>query len=465
MIRVGTIRFRLTAWYVLIMTFIVTAVAVVSWLAARDSLAITVDRSLSRDMELFQAGVRIHARLDRSGTVSAIRAATSVGLQDTLVRVFDPAGALIFQSTSLEGHLAVAPPVLEDGRLTFRTAYGVQGERVRLAAAPLDVEQGRYTVELVQPLTVGERSLERFGRLLALAIPVALIMASVSGYWLSGRALEPVERITADARRIQAQNLSARLAVPLADDELRQLSETLNDMLGRIQQSVSRMRQFTADASHELRAPLALIRTAADFSLLSDRPREELADAMRKILRESQHTTTLVDNLLWLARADATEDCDRWTSLDIAALCQDAADQAITLAAPKHITVSAEFATTSISVNGDVTGIRRLLLILVDNAVKYTAAGGQVRVQLRVEQNQVVMNIVDTGIGIDDDDIPYVFDRFWRADKVRLRSTGGTGLGLAIAQSIVERHGGTIGVSSELGKGSTFTVRLPVAQA
>jgi signal transduction histidine kinase len=160
----------------------------------------------------------------------------------------------------------------------------------------------------LRPLTVGERSLARFGRMLMLGIPLALVLASLGGYWLSGRALAPVKQITTDARRINATNLSDRLAVPRAHDELRELSETLNGMLGRIDKSLSQMRQFTADASHELRAPLALIRTAAEFSLLRERSREELVDALQKILRESRHTTNLVDSLLFLARADSRDD-------------------------------------------------------------------------------------------------------------------------------------------------------------
>ena len=185
---------------------------------------------------------------------------------------------------------------------------GNQDEDVRLAATAIDIQNHRYVVELVQPVTMGERSLARFGRMLMLVIPLALVLATLGGYWLSGRALAPVTQITHDARRINATNLSDRLAVPPAHDELRELSETLNAMLGRIDQSVSQLRQFTADASHELRAPLALIYTAAEFSLRRERPREELVDALEKILRESRHTTSLVDSLLLLARADSGED-------------------------------------------------------------------------------------------------------------------------------------------------------------
>ena len=462
MIGVGTIRFRLTAAYALILTVLVGGTAVWSWVAARHSVSVTVDRSLERDMTLFQSSVQMTGR--RMDIVQAIQMSTTWGVRDLLVRVFDANGTMIYQSPSLAHQLSAGPPAVEPGRITFRTVSGNQDEDVRLAATAIDIQDHRYVVELVQPVTMGERSLARFGRMLMLVIPLALVLATLGGYWLSGRALAPVTQITNDARRINATNLADRLAVPPAHDELRELSETLNAMLGRIDRSVSQLRQFTADASHELRAPLALIYTAAEFSLRRERPREELVEALEKILRESRHTTSLVDSLLLLARADSGEDSlQAPVSINLSSLCQDAADRAAELASAKGISVSTDLGSTSIVVDGDETALRRLLLILVDNAVKYTPAGGRVDVRLALEKAAALIRISDTGIGIAAADLPHVFDRFWRADKVRSRATGGTGLGLAIARWIVDRHGGTIVVSSELGRGSTFTVTLPLA--
>jgi heavy metal sensor kinase len=457
-----TIRFRLTAAYALILTVMVGGTAAWSWVAARRSVSVTVDRGLERDMTLFQSSVQMTSR--RMDIVQAIQMSTTWGVRDLLVRVFDASGATIYQSPSLEHQLSAAPPAVEPGRITFRTVSGNQDEDVRLAATAIEVQNRRYVVELVQPVTIGERSLTRFGRMLMLVIPLALVLASLGGYWLSGRALAPVTQITNDARRINATNLSHRLVVPPAHDELRELSETLNAMLGRIDQSVLQLRQFTADASHELRAPLALIYTAAEFSLRRERPREELVDALEKILRESRHTTSLVDSLLLLARADSGEDSlQAPVSINLSALCQDTADRAAELASSKDISVSTDLGSTSIVVDGDETALRRLLLILVDNAIKYPPPGGRVDVRLAIDGQAALIRISDTGIGIAAADLPHVFDRFWRADKVRTRSAGGTGLGLAIARWIVDRHGGTIGVSSEVGRGSAFTVTLPLA--
>jgi heavy metal sensor kinase len=395
--------------------------------------------------------------------VQAVQGSTTWGVRDILLRVFDANGVLMYQSTSLRERAMPQPPDVEPGRTAFRTESGNDDQNVRVAATAMDVQGLRYVVELVQPVTMGERSLARFGRMLVLVIPIALLLASLGGYWLSGRALAPVTQITADARRINATNLSARLAVPPAHDELRELSDTLNAMLGRIDQSISQLRQFTADASHELRAPLALIYTAAEFSLRRERPREELVEALEKILRESRHTASLVDSLLLLARADSGEDGQQpRTSIDLSVLCHDAANRAVELASAKGISVSNNLGATSIVVDGDETALRRLLLILVDNAIKYTPAGGSINIELAPEENAALVRITDTGIGIAPADLPHVFDRFWRADKVRSRATGGTGLGLAIARWIVHRHGGVIVVSSEVGRGSAFTVTLPL---
>jgi signal transduction histidine kinase len=167
---------------------------------------------------------------------------------------------------------------------------------------------------------------------------------------------------------------------------------------------------------------------------------------------------------LLLARADSGQDTlHAPVSINLSALCRDAADRATELASAKGISVDADFESTSIVVDGDETALRRLLLILVDNAVKYTPIGGRVDIRLAVEENAALITISDTGIGIAAADVPHVFDRFWRADKVRSRAAGGAGLGLAIARWIVDRHGGTIAVSSEVGRGSAFRVTLPLA--
>jgi signal transduction histidine kinase len=279
---------------------------------------------------------------------------------------------------------------------------------------------------------------------------------------MSRRALAPVDRITRDARLISISNLSRRLEVPRANDELQRLTQTLNQMLDRIDKSVRRIVQFTADASHELRAPLTLIRTAAEFSLRRERKPEELLEAMRKVVRESERTASLVDDLLVLARADSGTDELRLGPVDLSAVAHSVYEQVLTLAKPKLIQVSIDVAEEPVTVQGDEQALSRLFLILLDNAVKYTPERGQIWLDVRSRNSHAQAVIRDTGIGIEGDDLPHIYDRFWRADKVRSRNLGGAGLGLSIALWIVEQHGGEIQARSEMGTGSEFIVRLPL---
>jgi signal transduction histidine kinase len=265
------------------------------------------------------------------------------------------------------------------------------------------------------------------------------------------------------ARSISIQNLSERLSVPPTGDELQRLSETLNEMLSRLNDSVQRITQFTADASHELRAPIALIRTTAELTLGRRRQPEEYEQAMKEVLIESERTSHLLDGLLALARGDSGVDGLECETIDIAECMEEAVSEGRRFADEKQIKVSCELPERVVNINGDPNAIRRVFLILIDNAVKYTAPAGQIRVSLHTRVDRAEATVTDTGIGIAPEDQAHIFDRFWRADKVRSRETGGVGLGLSIARWIVEQHHGTITVESELGKGSVFCVSFPLA--
>jgi heavy metal sensor kinase len=334
-----------------------------------------------------------------------------------------------------------------------------------MVSLPLVSHERVFTIQVFQSAHDIHESFERFDAMMWIGVPVLLALASFGGFWMSGKALAPVDRITQDARSISIANLSERLAVSGSKDELHRLTETLNEMLARLDSSVRQMRQFTADASHELRTPLTLIRTAAEFSLRRERTREELTEAIRKILRECERTGTLVDSLLLLARADSGVDGLQFGPVDLCDLVQDACDQARILAGPKQIEVQVEIPESPIELVADEHALRRVLLIFLDNSVKYTPSGGVVSLRAGVSDGTALVTVKDTGIGIAPEDLPHVFDRFWRADKVRSREMGGAGLGLSIARWIAERHGGTITAESEPGVGSTFELRVPCAKA
>src|SRR5437016_14457792 len=234
-------------------------------------------------------------------------------------------------------------------------------------------------------------------------------------------------------------------------------------MMDRLETAFKRITQFTADASHELRTPTALIRTTAELSLRRDRDKSEYREALGQILEEAERTGILIDNLMTLARMDSGAEAVGFTTVDIASILGAASMAGQPLALSKQILLDREIPNTPILVNGDAHALRRLFLILIDNAVKYTPTGGRVSIALQATSNDALAQVRDTGIGISQEDLPFIFERFYRADKARSRESG-AGLGLSIARWIAEAHRAEILVESAVGQGSTFEVRIPLLQ-
>ena len=387
--------------------------------------------------------------------------------------VLGPGGDL-FQVCNEKGEWLYRSSVLENSQVPIRRPdqlgsaavfedLVVQSTPVRFATKRVVVNDHPYSIQVAAPLHEFYEALHRFRVMLWLALPPLLIAAGVGGYWISRRALRPVDRITAAAESISIRSLSDRLDVPNTADELQRLSETLNRMLARLNSSVQRMSQFTADASHELRAPVSLIRTTAELAVNGGRTSTQYHEDMIQILAEAERTSRLIDSLLLLARADAGEDGLQHELIDLATSVREAIEQGRTLAAERRIELAAHMDDKPAVVLGDGEALRRLVFILIDNAIKYNSDGGSVQVVLGSDGGHAVCSVSDSGIGMGEDELQHVFDRFWRADKVRSRGMGGAGLGLAIARWIVGRHMGTINATSQPGQGSTFEVRIPLA--
>jgi signal transduction histidine kinase len=253
------------------------------------------------------------------------------------------------------------------------------------------------------------------------------------------------------------------LEVPDAKDELRRLTETLNAMLERIESSVNRITQFTADASHDLRTPLALIRTNAELALRRTRTDAEYRETLGRILESTEETTQLIEHLLTLARADAGAAQLRYEMMGLQGILERACQQASVLANAKGLTFTTELGdeTGAGVVYGDSSALERLFLTILDNAVKYTPSGGQVVVRAELANSQAVVEIEDTGMGISAEELPRIFDRFYRADQARSREIRGSGLGLAIARWIAEMHKATIEAESQVGEGTRMRIRVP----
>ena len=487
-----SIRARLTLWYGLVLTLVLALAGLAGWGAMRESIRTAVDAGLRHELDAMVRYVEARDDLSPDALRADLDDASRRLLAGGLFQVFEASGALVYQSPGLTRHgvtTTMPPPatqraggprddersgrkrgqradgperrgrrLLDEEHLALRTD-AARGWPVRMASRPAG--QRGWVVEVAGPLRYFDATLRRFSTLLMLVVPLLVVVATSAGYWLAGRALAPVERITRDARALDPGDLSARLTMPEARDELHRLTDTLNAMLGRIEQSVARTRQFTADASHELRGPLALMQAAAEYALRRERPPEQLAEALGTVLRETKRTSRLVDNLLLLARADAADVPPGTGPAEVTEVLREVIEATAQLAREHQLQLEADIPAAPLSVTMDAALLHRAAFILVDNAIKYTPAEGRVRITVEEAGDQVRVAVHDTGIGIAAEDQPHVFDRFWRADRARSRGVGGTGLGLSIAHALVTRAGGSLSLASTPGEGSTFTLHLP----
>ena len=458
-----SIRVRLTTWYLVMLAIGLGLFGVGSWFAMRTSVFHTIDEELQDRIRGVDKFMQLQiAALSPSEIRDEFREHSVLGPGGDLFQVCDEKGQWLYRSAVLENSQVPIRLPNELGDAPIYENLTVQNIPIRFATGRVVVNGHPYTIQVAAPLHEFNMALERFRLILWLAAPLLLIAAGLGGYLISRRALNPVDRITAAAESISISNLSERLEVPKTSDELQRLSETLNRMLSRLNSAVQRISQFTADASHELRAPITLMRTTAELAVHQQRTNDEYHEDMAQILAEAERTSKLIDGLLLLARADAGGTELQHELTDLSTSIREALDQAGILAAAKKIELAAAF-DGPVVVRGDGEALRRLSFILIDNAIKYSPHGGRVQVGLKAVDGHAAISVCDTGIGISESDLPHVFDRFWRADKVRSRGTGGTGLGLSIARWIVEQHQGSIEVQSAPGQGSSFIVTIPLS--
>jgi heavy metal sensor kinase len=456
------IRLRLTAWYFVVMLLTLSLFGVGMFVA----MHLAIDQEVDRDLHQRLAGVEEFVGRHKSLTPSdrlrhEIQEHAGMRPGGELLQIATSDGKWIFQSDAMRqlglslGTVlgTVSPP----GRSSSATIV-IRGVTWRVLTEWTVIDATAYGFQLATPMDSSLTVLSRFEWLLLGSIPVLVALASIGGYAMSRRALAPIHRITEEARLITAEHLSARLAVPAARDELQRLSLTLNEMIDRLQHAFRKITHFTADASHELRTPVSLIRSTAELALMAPRDEEAYRTALRDNLEEAVRMTDLIDGLLTLARADSGDASLRFTTLNVADSLQEAFIQAKPLGAASGIDMRLEV-TEGMMVTGDSSSVRRLFLILIDNGIKYTPAGGWLSASARHRGDEVIVELRDSGVGISDEDLPNIFERFYRADKARSRTVG-FGLGLSLAKCIASSHGATIEVDSSPGHGSTFRVRF-----
>ena len=451
------IRARLTLLYCSVLGLSFVAFFWICDLGFRRGIETTVNDASRSNLEIVRRLLNNSAPQGDDYIQSELRELSNLWANGALLEVADTNGTWLFRSPQF---LHAVPPVPAKDLEFFTT--NLDSSQYRVALGVVEAAGQRFQIHAAVPTEPFDQALDRFRIIEKEALPLLVVLASLLGYWLSGRSLQPVNRIIQTAQQIDAQNLSQRLEVPRPRDELRRLTETLNAMLSRIEASFQRITQFTADASHDLRTPVAVIRTTAEIALRRSRPAEEYRQALSRILDTSVETSNLLENLLALARSDAGVVGLNMRPLDLNVHLRKARERGAVLAAEKALSLSVETMELPVWVRADEIAIDRLLLILIDNAVKFTPAGGRCEIALSESRGHAHIAVKDTGVGIAQSDLDSIFERFRRADRSRSREIPGAGLGLAIARWITQMHGGTITAESTLGAGSIFHISLPV---
>jgi len=458
---IHSIKFRFTIWYLLVLAVLLIALSAGVYFSLSQSLYRSLDRSLElrstqlRSIPTILESIRQGEFQEQLGEIIILYFYTG----NQLVEVSAPGISISLTHEFISEAIA--------GSSSFATTQTAEGERVRLLAIPVELSipgplSGTQSAALVIARSTRQidNALARLVRTFTIAVPLALALAAGGGIFLARRALQPVDKIAQTAREIEEGDLSRRINVN-TKDELGRLAATLNEMIGRLEKAFQRQKQFTSDASHELRAPLAVIEAESSLALQKERPSSDYRRSLEIISQESKQMSSLIDQLLTLARADAGKEQWNFTEVNLGKLINNLSTDVEILCQEKGLSFQLG-QTQDLVVKGDEARLRELFMNLLDNAIRYTPSPGTVSVSFRREEQMAVVAITDTGVGIPAEDIPFIFERFYRVDKSRSRAEGGSGLGLAICKHIVEAHGGKIEAESQVGVGSTFSVWLPL---
>jgi heavy metal sensor kinase len=470
MILFKTIKFKMTLWYVAILGIILSCFSLFLYLTLADSLYKGVDNK-----------IRTMAEIVASSTRSPFGAGTSMADLDQLmterfgirplgrfIQILDESGRIGEKSTNLRDvQIPISVQTMKaasKGVITFETVQVMEKYPLRVVTMPImENEKMAGIVQVGSSLEGVEEALDQLLLILLSAVPAALLIASAGGLFLANKALRPVDAITRIARRIGSGDLSQRIRIKRVNDEIGRLASTFNEMIAKLEKSFRQVKRFTADASHELKTPLTILRGEVEVGLKKKRGLKEYRRILASNLEEINRMSRIVEDLLTLSRADMGELIMEREEIELSALAREVWEDLQLLAKKKRIQL--KFMDNGFTrVEGDPLFLRQLILNITENGLKYTRAGGEVAVRVKGDRDQGVVRLLvtDTGVGIPQKDLKRVFDRFYRVDGARSRETGGTGLGLSICQWIAQAHEGRIAVESKVGKGSTFTVTLPM---
>jgi heavy metal sensor kinase len=470
MILFKTIKFKMTLWYVVILGIILSCFSLFLYFTLADSLYKGVDNKIKTMAEIVVSAA--HSPVEAGASIADLDQVMTdqFGIRPLgrFIQILDESGRIGDKSTNLRDvQIPVSVQTLKaasKGQTTFETVQVMGKYSLRVVTMPI-LENGKMlgVVQVGSSLEGVEEALQQLLLILLIAVPAALLVASAGGLFLANKALRPVDEITQIARRIGSGDLSQRIRIKRVNDELGRLASTFNEMIAKLEKLFRQVKRFTADASHELKTPLTILRGEVEVGLKKKRGLKEYQRILASNLEEIGRMSRIVEDLLTLSRADMGELTMEREEIELSAIAREVWKDLQMLAKEKGIQL--KFMDNGFTrVEGDPLFLRQLILNITENGIKYTRAGGEVALKVKGDRDQGVVRIFvsDTGVGIPQKDLKRVFDRFFRVDTARSRETGGTGLGLSISQWIAHAHEGQIAVESKVGKGSTFTVTLPM---
>ncbi len=466
---IRSIRFRMALWYAALLAGALALFGAATYLGLERYLQKSLEESLIKQARSIGDVLLVNIKQSGEDYVdNEITEHYSPEINGRFIRVTRANGKQIYVSDppkdgTFDPALVAAPRLLLTREFT-REMEMSDGHELLLHGLPYRASDGtQFLIEVAAPYNQIESVLRGLLLTFALGLPLIVALAIGGGYLLMRRALHPVDEIRQKAAQITSRNLSERLPVVHTGDELERLATDLNRMIARLEESFLQINRFSADASHELRTPLTVLQ--GELEAIAQKGQglpDDVRDTIGSALEETQRLSKIVASLLAISRLEAGEARVQPVRLDFAELARTTTDQMKLLAEEKRISLTSD-GSEPVEIQADPSRLKQVVVNLLDNAIKYTPEGGNVSISVMRRDDHAVLAVADSGLGISADDLPHVFERFYRADKARSRQMGGTGLGLSIVRSICLAHGGQITVNSTEGRGSLFRVELPLA--
>ena len=456
-----SVRIRLTLWYACVLALSLVVFAFLLYKATSAVFYDRQDESLRSTAKTVASAYQEEFEEQQSVEKASQVVLTELIFPERYVFLLDNDGRTMASSKNASAMgVQVSPSTLQQARDQSFSVATVAG--LRLAIVPLAAEKQIGFATVAEPVSVIDDGLRQLRRDFFAGVLVVLLLASFGGYFLARKSLGPVAIMNRQTQRISVENLSSRLDITNPRDELGALATTINELLNRLEHSFKEQQRFIADASHELRTPVAVLRGETEVSLSKPRTMDEYQQSLALIKEEAEHLSRIVEDLFVLARQPVEGlPVLLKQSLSLNDVVSDCTRAAQVLANRKGVHLTMQTVSEPVLLNGDEDLLKRMVLNLLDNAVKFTSSGGQVSINLVRHNGHAQLTVADTGIGIPEIAQPYVFDRFYRVDKARSREQGGAGLGLSIVSWIVAVHEGNITMDSTPGEGTKFIVELP----